>query len=179
MGVIDTARAAADATPSPEAVKAAALNTCRDAVKMCSGRSVPEELGRLASACVSLPIGVAATGLKTCSQLLKPGEAICTAAKGLKDTCITTAEIITSPARFAGATVHTGVSAAKTGLRATKGAVKAVVSAPFKLPTQAIEVVGGGIAKVENMFAGVASSAPANDNAEKASDSPPPMERAA
>jgi hypothetical protein len=176
--IVDRAQEAIDkVTPSPEATKAAALNTCHSAIEMCKGGTIKGEIGRLASACVSLPVGVAAAGLKTCSKLLKPGEALCEAAKGLKDACVTTTEIVTSPARFAGATAKTGVSAVKTGARATKRAVKAVAEAPFTVPAKFIDVVGGGVEKVENMFGIGGPSTPAP--VEEKESAPPPMAEAA
>ena len=145
---------------------------------MCKGETIRGEMGRLASACVRLPVGVAAAGLKTCSKFLKPGEALCEAAKGLKDACVTTTEIVTSPARFVGATAKTGVETVKTGARATKKAVQAVAEAPFTVPSKFIDVVGNGVGKVERMFGVGGPDAPAPAE-EKESAPPPPMAEAA
>lgn len=186
--MVDKAREAVDTmAPSAEGIKAAALNTCRSAVDMCRGTTIKGEIGKLASACVSAPAETVASSLKAVGQLctIQPVKATCTAAKGLKKIIGHTMEAVTSPIRFTGAAAKTSVSAVKKGAHATKEAVKTIVSLPVTAPLKVLDMAGNGVIKLENAL-GIgdsASSAPANDNAEKdsgeASTPPPQMADAA
>ncbi len=185
VNAINTAQVAANTmTPSAESLKASGMNTCRGAISHCRGTGsitigVKNAIGDASNAA----IGTATSSLQACTQLLtlQPINATCTALKGATEACKNVTKAITSPIPIALAVAGQSVSAAKTGVHATKEVVKAVAMSPITVPTRAIEVVGGGIAEVEKMFGvgGASSAAPANDNAEKASATPPPMAKAA
>ncbi|MFH1410682.1 MAG: hypothetical protein ABIG80_03935, partial [Patescibacteria group bacterium] len=111
---INAARETAEGfAPSPEAVKAAALNTCRGAYETCRGSgSVTTELKKAISSAIDVPVGMAANSLKACTQLLtlQPINATCTAARGLKDACVSATKAIVSP-------VPTALAAANQSLK--------------------------------------------------------------
>jgi len=161
MGIgqaLSTAREAADRfAPTPESLKAAALNSCRGAIETCKGSgSIKTELLKIKDSCINLPVGMAANNLKACSQLLtlQPVKATCTAAKGLTDACKDAAKIMVSPV--------------PTGIAAVKGTAKAgitVAKLPVTAPIAAYRLANRGLDKVLSYMGPSAVPPPANENA--------------
>ncbi|MFH0838003.1 MAG: hypothetical protein V1880_01915 [Patescibacteria group bacterium] len=162
---INTAREAAEhAVPNPEAIKAAALNTCRGAIETCKGSgSIRTELVKIKDSCINLPLGMAANSLKACTQLLtlQPIKATCTVARGLTDACKEAAKIAVSP-------LPTGIAAIKQTARAGVTVAKLPVTAPLAV----YRVAERGLTRATDILFGSENlPAPANDNANAG---PPP-----
>ncbi len=164
MGVgqaINTAREAANKlSPSTEAVKSAAVNTCNGMIETCKGSgSVRTEGKKIVSAMVDAPLTTVTHGLKACTELLtlQPVKATCTAARGLTDMCKNVAKVCVSP-------VPMSIAALKTTGKAATEVIKFPVTGPLK----AYDVTKRGVIKATDIMFGPDSPVAANDNTEAA-----------
>lgn len=131
MGIanaFNTAQEAAEQiAPSPEAIKAAAMNTCRSAINTVKGSGyVTTEIGKIKDRLIDLPVGMAANTLKASTQLLtlQPLRATGTLAGGLIGACKDATKLAISP-------VPTGIAAVKSTARTAVEAAKLPVTVPL------------------------------------------------
>lgn len=161
MGVVSSINEGREAIrnlpTSPEAIKAAALNTCHSAIATCKGSgSIKTELGKLASTCAGLPLKVVGSGLTACKDIvtLHPVDAVCTVFKGATSACTDVAKAMISPVPMAIATAKQSV-----------GAAKEVVKAPVTVPLAAYRVVDRGLTRVTDKLFGGDSIVPSKNSA--------------
>lgn len=162
---ISTAQEAANRfVPNPEAIKTAAVNTCRNAINTCTGSGyITTEIGKLKDACIDLPAGMVANTLKACSQLitLQPVNASCTLAKGLIGACKDSAKIMVSP-------LPAGIAAVRGTARTAVKAAKLPITAPLAVYRKGDE----WFTRATDLIFGPDKVITGNDNAKP--DTPPP-----